>query len=124
VIEIRLLKLSIIRIFFSAFVKIIIFLNITSNLMLTFEKVYNFAIATFNSFLSFLYICIATLEFNFTIFINFDLANLIDFDFLILIILIKDKSRSFFYNASILIKLNFNNSLIKYFSKNCAILFD
>jgi len=92
--------------------------------MLTFEKTHNLAIATFDSFLSFFYICVTTLEFNFTIFTNFDFANLIDFDFSILNILIEDESRSFFYDASILIELNFNNSLIEYSSKNCTILFD
>jgi len=124
VIEIRLLKSSIIRVFFSAFVKIIIFFNITSSLILTFEKTHNLAIAIFDSFSFFLYICITTLEFNFTIFINFDFANLINFDFSILNMSIEDKSRLFFYNASILIELNFDNFLFDYFSKNCAILFD
>ncbi len=92
--------------------------------MLTFEKTHNLAIAIFNSFLSFLYICITTSKFNFTIFTNFDFANFTNFDFSILNMLIEDKSHSLFYDALILIKLNFNNSLIKYFSKNCAILFD
>jgi len=123
--KIRLLKLLIICVFFSAFVKIIIFLNIINSLMLTFEKTHNFAIATFDSFLSFLYICITTLEFNFTIFTNFDFANFINFDFLILNMSItNNKLRSFFYNASILNKLNLNNFLIKYFLKNFAILFN
>ena len=92
--------------------------------MLIFEKTHNLAIATFNSFLSFLYICITTSKFNFTIFTNFDLANFINFDFLILNMLIKDESHFFFYNALILIKLNLNNFLIKYFLKNCVILFN
>jgi hypothetical protein len=123
--KIRLLKLLITRVFFSAFVEVIIFLNITSNLMLTFKKTHNLAIATFNSFSFFLYICITTLKFNFTIFTNFDLANLINFDFLILnILIINNESHSFFYNASISNKLNFNNFLIKYSLKNFATLFD
>jgi hypothetical protein len=123
--RIRLLKSSITRVFFSAFVKIIIFFNIISNSMLTLKKTHNLAIATFDSSLSFLYICIITLEFNFIIFTNFDLANLIDFDLLILNMLTtNNESRSFFYNASISNKLNFNNFSIKYFSKNFAILFD
>jgi len=123
--RIRLLKSSITCAFFSAFVKIIIFPNITSNLVLTLKNTYNFAIAIFDSFSFFLYICITTLEFDFTIFTNFDFANFINFDFSILNILItNNKSRSFFYNASILNKLNFDNSLIEYFSKNFAILFD
>ncbi len=93
--------------------------------MLTFEKTRNFAIATFDSSLSFLYICIITLKFDFTIFINFDFANFTNFDLSILNMLITNKkSHSLFYNASILNKLNFDNSSIKYFSKNFAILFD
>ncbi len=123
-IEICLLKSSITRVFFSASIEVIIFLNITNNLMLTFEKAHNLAIATFDFFSSFLYICIATLEFDFTIFTNFDLANFTNFDFLILNMSIEDESRSLFYDASILIELNFDNSLIEYSSKSCAILFD
>jgi len=99
------------------------------------EKTYNFTIATFNSFISFFYICITILKFDFAIFINFDfedfdfedfdLANLINFDFAILNMLItNNKLRFLFYNTSILNRLNFNNSLIKYFSKNFAILFN
>jgi hypothetical protein len=124
------LKLSITRVFFSAFAKIIIFLNITSNLVLILEKTYNFAIATFDSSLFFLYICIMILEFDFTIFTifyfeDFVFANFIDFDLAILnMSIINNKSCSFFYNASISNKLNLNYSLIKYFSKNFAILFD
>ena len=123
--RIRLLKSLITRAFFSASIKIIIFLNITSNLMLTFEKTHNLAIAIFDFSLSFLYICIITLEFNFTIFTNFDFANFTSFDFLILnISTTNKKSRSLFYDASILNELNFNNFSIKYSSKNFAILFD
>jgi len=124
VIEIRLLKSSMICAFFSASIKIIIFPNIINNLMLTFEKAHNLAIATFDSFLSFLYICIATSKFNFTIFTNFDFANSTNFDFSILNMSIENESYSLFYDASILIKLNFDNFLIKYSSKNCAILFN
>ncbi len=123
--KIRLLKSSITRVFFSASIKIIIFSNIISNLVLTLKKTYNLAIATFNSFLSFLYICVTTSKFNFIIFTNFDLANFIDFDFLILNMLTTNNdSRSFFYDASISNKLNFDNSSIKYFSKNFATLFN
>ncbi len=125
IIEICLLKSLIIRVFFSAFIKIIIFLNIIDNLMLIFEKTYNLAIATFDSFLSFFYICITISKFNFTIFTNFNLANFTNFDFLILnMSIMNNESRSFFYNAPILNKLNFDNFSIEYFSKNCAILFD
>ncbi len=92
--------------------------------MLTFQKTHNLAIAIFDSSSFFLYICITTLKFNFTNFTNFDLANLINFNLSILNMLIEDESRLLFYNASILIKLNFDNFLIKYSSKNCAILFD
>ena len=130
--RIRLLKSSIIRVFFNVFAKIIIFSNITSNLMLTFEKTYNLAIviATFDSSLIFLYICIIILKFNFTIFTNFDFedfffANFINFDFAISNILTtNNESRSLFCNSSISNKLNFDNFLIKYFSKNFVILFD
>jgi len=125
IIEIRLLKSSITRVFFSAFVEIIIFPNITNNSMLTFKKTHNLAIVTFDSSLSFLYICITTSKFNFTIFTNLNLANFTNFDFLILnMSTTNKKSRSLFYDASILNELNFNNSLIKYFSKNFAILFN
>jgi len=92
--------------------------------MLTFEKIHNLAIATFNFFSFFLYICIMILKFNFIILINFDFANFINFDFSILNMSIEDESRFLFYNASMLVKLNLNNFLTKYFSKNCAILFD
>ncbi len=92
--------------------------------MLTLKKTHNFAIATFDSFLFFLYICITTSKFNFTIFTNFDFANFTNFDISILNMSIKDESHFLFYDASILIELNFNNFLIEYFSKNCAILFD
>ncbi len=113
VIEIRLLKSSITHFFFSAFVEIIIFLNIINNSMLTIEKTHNLAIATSNFFSSFLYICITTTKFNFTNFTNFDLANLTNFDFSILNMLIEDESRFLFYDASILIELNFNDFLNK-----------
>ncbi len=127
--------MSIIRVFFSAFIKSIIFFKITNSLVIMLEKTYNFTIATFNSFISFFYICITILKFDFAIFINFDfedfdfedfdLANLINFDFAILNMLItNNKLRFLFYNTSILNRLNFNNSLIKYFSKNFAILFN
>jgi len=122
--------LSIICVFFSAFIKSIIFFKITNSLVLILEKTYNFTIATFNSFISFFYICITILKFDFAIFINFDfedfdLANLINFDFAILNILItNNKLRFLFYNTSISNRLNFNNSLNKYFSKNFAILFN
>jgi len=103
-----LLKLSIIRIFFSVSIKSIVFLKITNSSILILEKIYNFIIATFNSFVSFLYICITILEFDFTTFIdldfeNFDFANFTNFNFAILNILIEDKLRSLFYNISILI---------------------
>jgi len=122
--RIRLLKSSITRAFFSASIKIIIFPNITSNSMLTLKKAHNLAIATFNSFSFFLYICIATSKFNFTIFTNFDFTNFTNFDLPILNMSIEDESRSSFYDASMLIELNFDNSSIKYSSKNCAILFN
>jgi hypothetical protein len=122
--EIRLLKSSITRAFFSASTKAIIFSNITDSSVLTFEKAHNLAIATFDSFSSFFYICIAISEFNFTIFTNFDLANSIDFDSSILNMSIENELRSFFYDASMSTKLNLDNFLIKYSSKNCAILFD
>jgi len=98
--------------------------------MLIFEKTYSFAIATFDSSLFFLYICITILEFDFTIFTifffeDFVFANFIYFDLAILnMSIINNKSCSFFYNASISNKLNLDYSLIKYFSKNFAILFD
>jgi len=124
--RICLLKSSIIRVLFSAFVKSILFIKITSNLMLTFERTYNFA--NFDIFSSFLYICITLLEFNFTIlnfdFEDFDCENLANFDLAILNILIDDKLRSFFYDALMLVELNFNNFFIKYSLKNCLILFD
>ncbi len=115
--EICLLKLSIIRVFFSISIETIIFFNITSNLVLIFEKTYNLAIAISNSSLFFLYICIIVLEFDFTIFINFDFS-------ILNMSTTNNKLRSFFYNASILNRLNFDNFLIEYFSKNFAILFD
>ncbi len=117
IIEIRLLKSSMTRAFFSASIEVIIFLNIIDNLMLTFEKTHNLAIATFDSFLSFFYICITTSKFDFTISTNFDLliSNMS---------IMNDESRSFFYDAPILNKLNFDNFSIEYSSKNCAILFD
>jgi len=121
-----LLKLSITRALFSASIKNILFIKITSSLVLIFEKTYNFTIAIFDTSLSFLYICIILLEFNFTI-LDFDLKEfdcVVNFDFAILNILVNNKLRSLFYNALILIKLNFDNFFIKYFSKNCAILFD
>jgi len=123
-----LLKLLIIRTLFSAFIKSILFIKITSNLVLTLERIYNFAIAIFNTFLSFLYICIILLEFNLIV-LDFDLEdfdrkNLANCNLAILNILINNKLRSLFYNASILIKLNFDNFFIKYSSKSCAILFD
>ncbi len=59
--RICLLKSLITRAFFSAFVESILFIKITSNLMLIFEKIYNFAIAIFDIFLFFLYICIILL---------------------------------------------------------------
>jgi len=123
-----LLKLLIIRAFFSVFVENILFIKITSNLVLTFKRIYNFAIAIFNiSFFS-LYIYIILLEFNLIIldfdFEDFDCKNLVNFNFAILNILINNKLRSLFYNASILIKLNFDNFFIEYSSKSCAILFD
>ncbi len=124
VIEIRLLKSSITRAFFSASIEAIIFPNIIGNLVLTLEKAYNLAIATFDSFSFFFYICIAISKFNFTIFIDFDLANFIDFDLSISNMSIEDKSRPLFYDAPMSIRLNLNDSSIKYFSKNCAILFD
>ena len=96
--------------------------------MLILERIYNFAIAIFNISLFFLYICIILLEFNLTILDfdleDFDCKNFANFDFAILNMLVDDKLRSLFYNALILIKLNFNNFFIKYSSKNCAILFD
>lgn len=121
---IRLLKSSMTRVFFSASVEAIIFPNITGNLVSTFEKAHNLAIATFNSSLSFLYICIATLEFDFTIFIDSDLANPIDFDPPISNMSIEDESRPPFYDAPVLAKLNLDDPLIGYSSKSCAILFD
>ncbi len=129
VIRIYLLKSLTTHVFFSAFVEIIIFFNIINNLVLIFEKTYNLAIATFDSFLSFLYICITILKCDFTIFTNFnfedfDLANFTNFNLAISNMSIKDKSRFVFYNASISTKLNFDNLLMKYSSKNCAILFD
>ncbi len=126
--KICLLKSSITRALFSAFVKSILFIKITSNLVLTLKRIYNFAIAIFNISLSFFYICITLLEFNLIILDfdlkDFDCENLVNFDLAILNILVDDKLHSFFYNASILIELNFNNFFIKYFSKSCAILFD
>jgi len=126
--KICLLKSSIIRALFSAFVESILFIKITSNLVLTFEKIYYFAIAIFDTSLSFFYISITLLEFNFIILDfdlkDFDYENFANFDFAILNMLVNDKSRSLFYNASILIKLNFNNFFIKYSLKSCAILFD
>jgi len=123
-----LLKLLIIYVLFSAFIESILFIKITSSLVLIFERTYNFAIAIFNISLSFFYICIILLEFNFTIldfnFEDFDCENLVNFDFAILNILINNKLRSFFYNASISTRLNFNNFFIKYSLKNCTILFD
>jgi len=123
-----LLKLLITRALFNAFVENILFIKIISNLMLTFEKTYNFAIAIFDTSLSFFYIYIILLKFNLTILDfnleDFDCKNLVNFDFAISNILVNDKSRFFFYNALMLIKLNFNNFFIKYFLKNCAILFD
>jgi len=120
--------LSIIRALFSAFVKSILFIKITSNLVLILERTYNFAIAIFYTSLSFLYIYIILLEFNLII-LNFDLKdfdckNLANYNLAILNILIDNKLRSFFYNVSILTKLNFDNFFIKYFLKNCAILFN
>ena len=78
------------------FVENILFIKIISNLILIFEKTYNFA--TFNISLSFLYICIILLEFDFTI-LNFDLKdfdckNLANFDFAILNILINVRIRA------------------------------
>ena len=126
--KICLLKLPIIRALFSAFVKNILFIKITNNLILIFKRIYNFAITISNISLSFLYICIILLEFNFTILDfnlkDFDCKNFVNFNFTILNVLINNKLRSFFYNISILTRLNFNNFFIKYFSKNCAILFD
>jgi len=123
-----LLKLLITRALFSAFVENILFIKITNNLVLILERIYNFAIAIFNISLFFLYICIILLEFNLTILDfdleDFDCKNFANFDFAILNMLVDDKLRSLFYNALILIKLNFNNFFIKYSSKNCAILFD
>ncbi len=120
--------MSKIYILFSASIKSILFIKITSNLVLIFERTYNFAIAIFNTSLFFLYICIILLEFNFTIldfdFKDFDCKNFANFDFIILNILANNKLRSFFYNMSISTKLNFDNFFIKYFSKNCAILFN
>ena len=111
--------------FFNVFVEIVIFFNIISNLMLILKKTHDLAIAIFDFFIFFFYICITILKFNLTIFTNFDFANFVNFNFLILNMLITNKKlRSFFYNTSILNKLNFNNSLIKYFSKNFAIFFD
>ncbi len=122
------LKLLITRALFSAFVENILFIKITNNLVLILERIYNFAIAIFNISLFFLYICIILLEFNLTILDfdleDFDCKNFANFDFAILNMLVDDKLRSLFYNALILIKLNFNNFFIKYSSKNCAILFD
>jgi len=95
-----------------------------------FERTYNFAIAIFYIFLSFFYIYIILLKFSFLIldldfdFEDFDCKNLVNYNLAILNILINNKLRFFFYNILILIKLNFNNFFIKYFSKNCAILFD
>ncbi len=100
VIEICLLKLLIIRALFSAFIKSILFIKITSSLVLIFKRIYNFAIAIFNTFLSFLYICIILLKFNFTIldfnFEDFDCENFTNFDLAILNILINNKLRFFF----------------------------
>jgi len=56
--KIYLLKLSIIRVLFSASIKNILFIKITSSLILIFERSYYFEIATFDISLSFLYICI------------------------------------------------------------------
>ncbi len=126
--RICLLKLSITRALFSAFIKSILFIKITNNLVSIFERTYNLAIAIFDIFLSFCYICITLLKFNLIFldfnFEDFDRENLVNFDLAILNMLVDNKSRSFFYNASILIKLNFNNFFIKYSSKSCAILFD
>jgi len=121
--------LSIICVFFSASTKSIIFFKITNNLVLILEKTYNFTIATFNLFAFFFYICIIILEFDFTIFTNFDFedfdfANFTNFNLAILNISTKDKLRLLFYNIIILTKLNLDNSLIKYSSKNYAILFN
>jgi len=115
-----LLKSPIIRALFSASIESILFIKIINSLVLTFERAYNLAIAIFYISLSFLYIYIILLEFNFTI-LDFDFE---DFDCEILNILANNKLRSLFYNALMLIELNFDNFFIKYFSKNCAILFD
>jgi len=123
-----LLKLLITCALFSAFVENILFIKITSSLVLIFERTYNLAITIFDTFLSFFYICIILLKFNFTILDfnieNFNYKNLANFNLAILNILINNKSRSFFYNALILIKLNFDNSFIEYSLKSYAILFD
>ncbi len=122
------LKLLITCALFSAFVENILFIKITSSLVLIFERTYNLAITIFDTFLSFFYICIILLKFNFTILDfnieNFNYKNLANFNLAILNILINNKSRSFFYNALILIKLNFDNSFIEYSLKSYAILFD
>jgi len=118
--RICLLKLSIIRALFSISIKSILFIKITSSLVLIFERTYNLAITIFYISLFFLYISIILLEFNFTI-LDFDLK---DFDNKILNILVNNKLRSFFYNASMSIELNFNNFFIEYFLKSCAILFN
>jgi len=128
VIEICLLKLLITRALFSVSTENILFIKITSSLVSIFERIYNFAIAIFNTSLSFFYICIILLEFNFTIldfvFKNFDCKNFVNFDFAISNILANNKLRFFLYNAFVSIELNFDNFFIKYFSKSCAILFD
>ncbi len=94
------LKLSIIRALFSVSIENILFIKITSSLISIFERIYNFAIAVFDTFLSFLYICIILLEFNFTIldfdFENFNCENFANFDFAILNISINNKLRFFF----------------------------
>jgi hypothetical protein len=93
--------------------------------MLIFKKTYNLVIATLDFFLFFSYICITILEFDLTVFINFDFANFTNFDLSILNMSTTNKKlRSFFYDASISNKLNFDDFLIEYSSKNFAILFD
>ncbi len=123
--KICLLNLLITRVFFSASVKIIIFFNIINSLMLIFKNTYNLVIATLDFFLFFSYICITILEFDLTVFINFDFANFTNFDLSILNMSTTNKKlRSFFYDASISNKLNFDDFLFEYSSKNFAILFD